>query len=675
LCRGDGGYGWVLCSGVPRFLAGGVFAGFIGSCIEITDQMLIEEGLRASEMRLMAAQHLAHVGSWERHVDGSAIHWSAELLRILGIANAAPADLAGFLTHVHPKDRGKVLDLDGRIRAKPEPIEAEYRVVRPDGEVRFVRAVLDAIRDNRGTPVRITEAIQDITEQVRAREQLRESEQHLRNAERLAHVGHFQWDVRTNVVTGSEEMYRIFGKPPDFVPTYEIFLEDLTAADRERMGRLIQDSLERRTGNRMEYQITHPGGDVRTIACIWEVLVDEEGAPARLFGTCQDITESRRAQEESFGRQKLETLGTLASGIAHDFNNLLGGVLAQADLALTECGAGADPRPELNAIRNVAVRGSEIVRQLMIYAGQKNAAAEPVDVSQIVREMLELLKFSVSKRATLETHLEEDLPPIGANPAQLRQVVMNLVMNASDAIGDRDGVIRVTTRLAKAAAESAGNGASETDRLLLEVCDTGRGMASETQAKVFDPFFTTKAAGHGLGLAVVHGIVRSLGGTVVVRSEPEKGATFQVLLPVVKTAAGGREAASLIEPAPAGTSGAAVLFVEDETFLREAIARMLRKSGYEVWEAADGAAAIDLLRENDRRIDLILLDATIPGASAQEIVAEAAKLRPEIPVVLTSAYGRDRIAGALAAPQVREFIRKPFPFEELVKTLRKTLSA
>ena len=173
--------------------------------------------------------------------------------------------------------------------------------------------------------------------------------------------------------------------------------------------------------------------------------MDEEGLSTRFFGACQDITDSRRAQQEDFARKKLESVGVLAGGIAHDFNNLLGGVLAQADLALAESASGSSPQEELTAIRDVAIRGSEIVRQLMIYAGKEREVLGLVDVSRIVAEMLELLRVSVSKRATLVTDLGQDLPAVWASAAQIRQIVMNLVTNASEAIGDRDGVIRVTT--------------------------------------------------------------------------------------------------------------------------------------------------------------------------------------------------------------------------------------
>ena len=675
LQRGDGAYRWVLCTGVPNFLPGGTFAGFIGSVIEINDQKLIEEGLRASEIRLLAAQRLAKVGSWERQLNGEATHWSKEMLRILGVQDSSPANLAEFLTYVHTRDRGRILEVAASAVASTAPVDTEYRIVRPDGDVRLVRSIVEAIRDDRGVPLRITEAVQDITERVQAREKLAESEQYLKNAERLAHVGHWQWDIRANRVSGSEEMYRIFAKPPGYVPTYGGFLSDLSALDKQRMERLIADSLERKVGNSLEYQIVLPQGDLRTIACIWEVLLDEEGTPVRLFGTCQDITESRRTQEASFARQKLESVGTLASGIAHDFNNLLGGVLIQADLGLAECDAGQYPHQELVGIRNVAIRGSEIVRQLMIYAGRESAEGGVVDVSRIVEEMLELLKVSVSKRAVLEADLGK-LPPIRANAAQVRQIVMNLVTNASDAIGDRDGVIRVATRWVKAGRNPADNSFTDEDHLELEVSDTGRGMSIETQTKMFDPFFTTKSAGHGLGLSVVHGIVRGIGGTILFNSEPDKGTTFQILLPAAKRPEGAAIDPRASEEATSNSfREATILVVEDEDLLREAIAKMLRKAGFESYEAADGSAAIELLRARGASIDLILLDLTIPGASGQEVVTQAVKMRPDVRVVLTSAYGREMIAASMKSPPVRDFIRKPFRIEDLVSTLRKTLSA
>jgi nitrogen-specific signal transduction histidine kinase/CheY-like chemotaxis protein len=412
---------------------------------------------------------------------------------------------------------------------------------------------------------------------------------------------------------------------------------------------------------------------------VTEVSLDEDGQPGSVFGAFQDITEVKHAQEESFARQKLESVGTLASGIAHDFNNLLGGVLAQAELALSEVAAGLNPEEELRAIRDVAIRGSEIVRELMIYAGKESPAVGLVDVSRIVKEMLGLLKVSVSKHAVLETDLAEDLPTVRVNAAQLRQIVMNLVINASDALGDRDGVIRVTTRCLKANQRSSGEISGrrpEDDYLELAVSDTGRGIPPEAQAKVFDPFFTTKSAGHGLGLAIVHGIVRSLGGAIHLTSEPGNGTTFQVWLPCAETTAGvTKDATSGIEEAAGPSQLATILVVEDEAPLRQAVTKTLRKTGFEVLEAADGTSALDLVRANRGKIDVILLDVTIPGASSAEVVAEAAKAQPAMKVILTSAYSQEMLTPPISKFGVCGFIRKPFQLRDLVERLRNALAA
>jgi signal transduction histidine kinase/CheY-like chemotaxis protein/streptogramin lyase len=510
-----------------------------------------------------------------------------------------------------------------------------------------------------------------------AARQLRRSEDRLKNAERLAHVGHWDWDVKANHLSWSEEMYRVFDWPPDHTPSYKNFVQAVVLQDRERFERWINECLAKKSGDSIEFQITRPNSDVRIVSCTSAVSLDEEGLSTRLFGACQDITDSRRAQQEDLARQKLESLGTLASGIAHDFNNLLGGVLAQAELGLAETAPGAFPTKELAAIRQVAIRGSEIVRQLMIYAGKEANVLGLVDVSQIVMEMLELLKVSVSKRATLLADLRADLPAVRANASQIRQIVMNLVTNASEALDDRDGIIRVTTRrVSPGQASTVTKGPTEGPYLLqLAVSDTGRGMSTEMQAKVLDPFFSTKGAGHGLGLAVVHGIVRSLRGSIHIASEPGHGATFRVLLPCA-------EAAADVTPEPTfdvseSTSApqeSTVLVVEDEDALRQPVVSILRMAGFTVLEAPDGATAIDLLRTHDK-IDAILLDMTIPGASSHEVVNEAVKARPDIRVILTSAYSQEMLKPPLSAPQIHGFIRKPYQLGDLVHTLRRAASA
>ena len=296
LRRADREYRWVLDHGTPRYRRG-EFIGFIGSCIDITDQKSIEEQLRANEVQLKEAQRLAKVGSWDFDLETGSSHWSDEMLRILGVRSNPPTGLSDFLSYVHPRDREKLLQSDSRIRSSLAPVDTEWRVIRPDGDVRFVHSVAIGIRNKRGAVVHIVGATQDITEQVESRDLLRESEDRLKNAERLAHLGHWQWDLQTNHVSWSDEMFRIFGKPTDYAPSYEDFLHSLTPENRERVARWVTDCLAQKSGGNIESQVTWPDGEVRTVACMSEVLPGEEGLPVRMFGACQDITERKEIEE------------------------------------------------------------------------------------------------------------------------------------------------------------------------------------------------------------------------------------------------------------------------------------------------------------------------------------------------------------------------------------------
>jgi C4-dicarboxylate-specific signal transduction histidine kinase len=293
------------------------------------------------------------------------------------------------------------------------------------------------------------------------------------------------------------------------------------------VGHELQSGLAEKRGCSTEFQIIRPTGKFRRVMFVSRVLVNQEGIPQHVFGACQDVTDMRQAQEEAFSRQKLETLGTLANGIAHDFNNLLGGVVAQAELGLADLENRSGVEEQFKVIRGIAMRGSEIVRELMIYAGTESQTLATINVSEVVEEMMGLLRVSVSKHASIETDLAADLPAVLANSARISQLVLNLVTNASDAIGETQGVIRIRTW--RAAGQSPRKtGWSNDASVQLEISDTGCGMSPETQARMFEPFFSTKSTGRGLGLAVVQGIIRSLDGTIELDSKPDNGTAIRV---------------------------------------------------------------------------------------------------------------------------------------------------
>jgi PAS domain S-box-containing protein len=636
------------------------------------DEQTISEG----EQRLRIAKDAARLGIYEYDVATGSILWDARVREFWGVSPDAPITIDTFFVGLHPDDRAKTQALLERALdpAGNGEYYAEYRVIsQADGGERWVAATGQVFFQN-GLPVRMVGTGQDISDSKRAEAALRESEERFRRVFEEGPLGLAIVTRDYRFLKVNNALCHMVGYPEEELvcKTFADIThpEDL-GADVESAERLFRREIPHYS---IQKRYVKKNGEVLWINLTASLLRDLEGQPLCGLAMVEDITEIKRAHEESIARQKLESVGTLANGIAHDFNNLLAAVEAQAELALAELNAGSSCIDQLETIRKVAMRGSEIVRQLMIYAGKESGDATPVDLSETVEEMLPLLEISLSKHAVLTSHLEQGLPPTRAGAAQIRQIVMNLVTNASDAIGDRDGVIRVAARRVRPEKELTAvlETLSEGDYVALEVSDTGRGMSLETRARVFDPFFTTKSPGRGLGLAVVSGIVRGLGGVIHLTSELGKGTTFQILLPSSEDL--GKAKNDMSPPEAVGCPrNAAILIVEDENVLREAVAKVLRKSGFEVFEAADGSSAIDFLHANGGRIDGVLLDMTLPGASSEEVVAEAAKAKPDITVILTSAYSQEMFADVRNTAQIRAFIRKPFQLVDLVKVLRESL--
>jgi PAS domain S-box-containing protein len=450
--------------------------------------------------------------------------------------------------------------------------------------------------------------------------------------------------------------------------------------DREQFLGKYSSSFDAHQEFQTVFRLRRADGEYRSMLTTGAPRWTSDGVFAGFIGSCVDITDLKRTQEEALARQKLESLGVLAGGIAHDFNNLLGGILAEAEVIESYLAAGLSPDEEIARIKSVAIRGSEIVRELMIYAGQDQASrVEPVDLSQLVEEMLGLVKVSISKQVVLKIDLGENLPPVLGNGPQIRQVVMNLVINASEAIGDKVGVIHVSTSHATGGPGSVASDASSPptgDYVRLDVSDTGHGMTEESKARIFDPFFTTKFAGRGLGLAVVQGVVRDLGGMLDVVSAPGQGATFQVSLPCTsKKALQVQNTINSYVSEQSSAKKGTILVVEDEEVLRLAISKALRTRGFSVLEASDGSGAMNLLRTQKDEIDVILLDVTLPGTSSREILDGVHRTAANVKVVLTSAYSKQHVDSTFAGLRFTNFIRKPFQLDELAGVLRDAQSA
>jgi CheY-like chemotaxis protein len=423
----------------------------------------------------------------------------------------------------------------------------------------------------------------------------------------------------------------------------------------------------------MEFRLRRADGEYRWVVCNGAPRFAPDGVFGGYVGSCIDVSDIKRAQEEVLAGQRLESLGVLASGVAHDFNNMIGGIMANAELAMLQNSAEQSAK-HLQDIVSLATHGGEIVRQLMTYGGVESQAVEPVSLSALVEEMIGLLNVSVSKRAVLKTDLDKTLPPVLANRSQLRQVVMNLVINAAEAIGEGEGEVRIVTSRGKPRAQDrlpAG------DYVRLEVSDTGGGMTPEVQARMFDPFFTTKFAGRGLGLAVIQRVIKRHKGEINVKSTPGEGTTFEILLPCADTGLKGKE----IRPGRAAGKQAGertkqtekVLMVEDAAALRSAVSEGLRMQGFAVIEAGDGTAAVEEIRARADDIDVIVLDVMLPGIPSWEVLREARRLRPGIKIILMSAYSRQYVRNYFEGVAIDGFLEKPFALGDVLGMLRETL--
>jgi PAS domain S-box-containing protein len=499
--------------------------------------------------------------------------------------------------------------------------------------------------------------------------QLHESEARLRVAALAAKIGIWSWRPGTGDVVVDANWRTLFGVAPDAPVTFETWREALHPDDRERAVADLNTAAEAHREFNTEYRVIRPDGTIRWIADRGLASYDSAGRPVSMAGVNVDISERRQTEQRLQETQKRETIGMLAAGVAHDFNNILTVIMGSASAALSE-------RPgceHAQAIISASQRAAELTKQLLAYAGKGFIDPKPIDVTALVAELQELLRASVPKRVRLNFELAERLPWIEADRSQIEQILINLVINAGEAISPQqaDGVITVaTSRYEMAPQASVPEPVEAGTYVCLEVADNGCGMDEATRARIFDPFFTTKFAGRGLGLAAVQGIVRTWKGAVEVRSVPGAGTTFRTLLPALKTS---REA-DRVRLAPDQHPGCAtVLVVDDEVMIRRLAGMTLRRRGYEVFEARDGKEALELLANCSSLPALVLLDLTMPVMGAEELVPILQARFPGLKIILSSGYLEEDTRNRFPLASIAGFLQKPYTGEALAEKVGQAL--
>ena len=449
--------------------------------------------------------------------------------------------------------------------------------------------------------------------------------------------------------------------------------------DRAALAR-IRKALE--AGAAVREELVNYTKDGREIIMEMDIMpvTDENGAISHYVSIGRDITrrreeetEHRRLQEQLFQSQKMDSLSVLAGGIAHDFNNILTGIVGSAELAKMSLEQGHPAHADLDNIVQATQRAAALTKELLTYAGSGKSKAEVINLNHMVTSVLVILRSQMPKSIIVRKALIPDVPNVEVDPVQVQQVMMNLCLNASEAMREQGGVLTITTdkldlddatRLAMLVPPpSAGEYAA------FEVRDTGCGMDTDTLAHVFEPFFSRRPDGRGLGLAVVLGIVKSHNGGLDVVSEPGQGTSFRVYLPASRKVASTPFVAQGAVPPGSQT----VLFVDDEEMLRSLFQRALEHLGYRVLLAADGIEAVRKYREHADDIDLVVLDLSMPRQGGEDAFQEMRKIKPSVRVLLCCGYGEAMANAKIAPDNLVGFLPKPFALETLAQTIHSAL--
>ena len=506
--------------------------------------------------------------------------------------------------------------------------------------------------------------------------QLQLSTRRLEEAHRVARLGYWEIESATGDVYWSDEMYRIAGLEVGTLPVpTDKFIAAVHPEDRERLRGVAARAVERLAEFSEQYRITPPGGPTRMVQSIGRVIVNERGE-RRLVGTVQDITDRTNLERQLRRVQKMEALGQLAGGVAHDFNNMLTVIESYSAMLLTDRALDADARDDIAEILAAARRAASLTRQLLAFSRQQVLQPRVLSVNDAIDNIERMLRRLIGGHIEFRTMLSPDLHMVKADPTQIEQVLVNLVVNARDAMADGGTITIETSNVMLDASFAQRTAAPKPGQyVMLAVSDTGSGIPAHILDRIFEPFFTTKDVGRGtgLGLATVQGIVEQSGGYVWVYSEPRQGTTFKVYLPRAE------ESETVSTPVASTVTThlghETILLVEDDAAVRSVAVSVLRRAGHTVLEASNGVDALRIADQSDPAITLVISDIVMPGMGGRALMTELSRRQPHVPILLMSGYTRDSLSGNSELAASGAFIEKPFTPEKLLKKVNDVLEA
>jgi PAS domain S-box-containing protein len=528
------------------------------------------------------------------------------------------------------------------------------------------------------SPQALTLLYREVSKQKHAEDIVARRDYQFSEAQRIARVGSWEYDVATSLNIWSEEMCRLLGQPLDAVASLDTFIAQVVEADRPRVKAAIDRALRESDSFSIECRIAWPNGSVRAVHARGVASRNENGQSARIVGTVQDVTERWQLQEQLQQSQKMEAVGQLAGGVAHDFNNVLTAIKSFSELVAIELPEDSPLRSDVKEITAAADRAAALTRHLLAFSRRQMLQPVVLDLNGVVDGVTKLLARLIGVEVHCETALAPDLGHVLADPMQLEQVVINLAVNARDAMPNGGTLTLETANVAvdqRHASRLSGVEAAEPgEYVVLTVSDTGEGMDPAVRARIFEPFFTTKETGKGtgLGLSTVYGIVRQSGGYVSVYSEVGRGTTFRIYLPRVADNIQVQAPKPVVAQTPNGKE--TILLVDDDDAVRAVATRILTRAGYAVLGAGSPKEAEAVWADHAGPIHLLMTDLMMPGMNGSELASRLLESRKDARVLYTSGYTNETvIRRGLIIPD-KPFLAKPFTIDEVIRKVRDALA-
>jgi len=507
----------------------------------------------------------------------------------------------------------------------------------------------------------------------------------LEEAQKLAHVGNWKLNLKNDTLVYSHQLHNIFEFTGDELPcTYQTLLEKIHPKDIANVKAAYEQCLKTDQVCETDYRILFNGERIKHIKSRLEAIRDSSGAPITIIGTVQDISQIVIAQTEkelTLSKmehvQRLESLGVLAGGIAHDFNNILTAILGNAELARNHMPDTSSAHHHIEQITQASQKAANLCKQMLAYSGKGKFMIKPINLSELVGELSQLLQVTIPKNVVLRIDLNQQVQAIDADVTQMQQVIMNLVINGAEAIAENSGALSIATGVTRLnkdylASTFVDENLKEGLYTYLEVSDTGCGMSEETRQRIFEPFFTTKFTGRGLGMAAILGIVRGHNGAIKTYSELGKGTTFKVFFPVSKQQAAPLNVNTKANEAWHGEG--CVLVIDDEETIREVAVDMLNDMGLKSYTASDGVEGVEMYQLYQNDIDVVLMDMTMPRMGGGEAFSEMCRINPNVKVILSSGYNEQDATSRFAGKGLAGFLQKPYTPDELAAKLAAILA-